>query len=195
MMLKKLPCGATSATKPGSVVVAAMALAAGLTLAACAVSSANSATPEPPPSAGLETASCASSSTTSADPVTSGESAEPSTPDDPATVEEIAGSQLKRVVLTQQAAERLNIKTTQVREQIVASQARTAVPYAAVIYDADGGTWVYTMPEPLTYVREQVTIEDVQADLGILSAGPPMGTVVVNEGAAMLYGTELGVGE
>jgi hypothetical protein len=109
----------------------------------------------------------------------------------PAKVEAIAGSKVKSVTLTQRAAERLAIRTAPLVEEV----GRKVVPYAAVIYDADGNTWVYTMPRPLTYVRESVAVLDISADRALLSAGPPAGTQVVVEGAAMLYGTELGVGK
>jgi hypothetical protein len=41
-----------------------------------------------------------------------------------------------------------------------------------VIYDAEGVTWVYTMPQPLTYIRQRVTIDRVEAKDAVLSQGP-----------------------
>ena len=32
------------------------------------------------------------------------------------------------------------------------------VPYAAVIYDAQGQTWSYVTTEPLVFMREQITV-------------------------------------
>jgi hypothetical protein len=72
---------------------------------------------------------------------------------------------------------------------------RPVAPYAAVIYGLQGDTWLYTNPEPLTFVREPVTIDYIDGDLAILAEGPPAGTVVVTAGAAELYGTEFGVGK
>jgi hypothetical protein len=116
-------------------------------------------------------------------------------PESPAKVQPIAGSPVKQVTLTPRAAERLAIKTMPVTNTTVKLQPRTVIPYSAVIYDVDGTTWVYTMPAQLTYLRQKVTIQDVTGDSAVLSAGPPAGTAVVSEGAAMLYGTELGVGK
>jgi len=113
----------------------------------------------------------------------------------PAKVEDVAGSPLKRVTLTERAAERIDVKTTQLSDARVAGQPRKVIPYAAVIYEVDGSTWVYTMPQPLTYIRERVTVEDITGDRAVLTAGPAAGTAVVTQGAALLYGTELGVGK
>lgn len=103
-----------------------------------------------------------------------------------ATVESIAGSEVKRVTLTQQAADRLGIKT-------VAARAGS-VPYAAVIYDTEGASWVYTVPQPLSFVREKVVVATVGATDATLWAGPPAGTLVVVTGVPELFGAELGIG-
>jgi hypothetical protein len=104
-----------------------------------------------------------------------------------AKVESIAGSQVKRVILSQQAVDRLGIRT-------VAVQANT-VPYSAVIYDTSGTAWVYTVPQPLAFVREKLDVATVGAINATFSAGPAAGTVVVVTGASELLGAELGVGQ
>jgi hypothetical protein len=71
---------------------------------------------------------------------------------------------------------------------------RKIVPYAAVIYGPHGETWVYTSPEPLTFIRHPIAIDYIQEDQVVLSDGPPSGTKVVTVGVAELYGTEYGVG-
>jgi hypothetical protein len=58
----------------------------------------------------------------------------------------------------------------------------------------NGQAWVYTMPQPLTYVRHRVTVDYVEGDRAVLSDGPPPGTAIVTDGVAELYGIELGVG-
>jgi hypothetical protein len=108
------------------------------------------------------------------------------------TVEKIAGSDLKRVVLTQKAAERLDIKTGKMAAD--ASGAMTA-PYAALVYDGKGKTWVYTNPEPLVYVRAPVVVESIKGPNAILKSGPATGTTVVVVGVAELYGAESGIGK
>jgi hypothetical protein len=71
---------------------------------------------------------------------------------------------------------------------------RKIVPYAAVMYGPHGETWVYTNPEPLTFIRHSIAIDYIDGDQVVLSDGPPTGTKVVTVGVAELYGTESGVG-
>src|SRR6266581_2617264 len=110
--------------------------------------------------------------------------------DAPARVEHIAGTGLSRVILTAQAANRLGIQTTPVRDAQVRGALRKVVPYSALIYDLHGDTWVYTNPEPLTFVRAYVSVDYIDGDLAVLSNGPPSGTEVVTIGAPELYGAE-----
>lgn len=68
------------------------------------------------------------------------------------------------------------------------------VPYAAIIYDVNGKTWVYAKdPNTLAYVRVSVTIDYIDDEEAFLSDGPPVGTEVVTVGGSLLYGTETGV--
>lgn len=116
---------------------------------------------------------------------------------EPAHVEDIEGSELKRVMLTTRAMERLDIKTDQVTERVVKYSPSTmgkVVPYAALIYDPNGGTWVYTSPEPQVFVRYSIHVDYIEGDRVILKEGPPVGTVVATVGVAELYGTETGMG-
>jgi hypothetical protein len=108
----------------------------------------------------------------------------------PAKVEPVAGTNLSRVILTAEAAKRLGIQTASVRDTQVRDQQRKVVPYAAVLYDLHGETWVYTNPSPLTFVRNRVSIDNIDGDLAVLSQGPPSGTAVVTVGVPELYGTE-----
>jgi ABC-type oligopeptide transport system substrate-binding subunit len=110
--------------------------------------------------------------------------------DSPATVDEIEGSELKRITLTAKAAERLDIQTAEVER---ATDGLT-IPYGAVVWDADGTTWTYTSPEELVFVRAPITLDRIDGDQAILDDGPEPGTVVVHVGAAELWGTEHGVG-
>jgi hypothetical protein len=68
------------------------------------------------------------------------------------------------------------------------------VPYSAVMYDAQGDTWVFTNPEPLVFVRQAIAIEYIHKDLAVLKEGPPTGTVIVSVGAAELMGVEQKIG-
>ncbi len=68
------------------------------------------------------------------------------------------------------------------------------VPYAAVLYDVEGGTWVYVKdPDALAFTRESITVDYIEGDLAFLLAGPPSGAEVVTVGGSELYGAETGV--
>ena len=122
------------------------------------------------------------------------------TKEEPATVEPIEGTDLSRVILTAKASERLGIETALVRQAEVGpaggeAALRKVIPYAAVLYDPNGNTFVYTNGEPFTFVRAPITVDYIEGELAILHDGPPSGTAVVTVGAAELYGTEFGVGK
>jgi hypothetical protein len=72
---------------------------------------------------------------------------------------------------------------------------RPVIPYSAVIYDPSGGTWVYTNPEPLVFVRHRIEVDFIQAGLAVLKDGPTEGTAVVATGAVLLMGVELKFGQ
>ena len=113
---------------------------------------------------------------------------------DVATVEPIEGSDVARVTLSEDAARRLDITTAPIAA-LGGGTARTAMPYAAVLYDPNGDTWAYTNPEPLVFVRSPITVVTIEGNRAVLSAGPAAGTQVVTVGAAELLGTEYEVGE
>jgi hypothetical protein len=108
---------------------------------------------------------------------------------EPAKLEPIKGTDVQRVIFDAEAAERVGLKTAPIRQD----GQETVMPYEAVIYGADGNTYTYTAPEPLTYVRQQISIDHVAGDSVMLSDGPPTGTEVVTVGAAEVYGTEFEV--
>jgi cobalt-zinc-cadmium efflux system membrane fusion protein len=68
------------------------------------------------------------------------------------------------------------------------------VPWSAVVFDVDGGSWVYGAPGQHRYVRRRVAVGHVAGDLAVLTRGPAAGTAVVTVGAAELFGTEFGAG-
>ena len=108
-----------------------------------------------------------------------------STKIDPVKLEPVEGTDFKRVILTEKAAQRLDIQTAEV--------SGTSIPYAAVIYDTEGNTWVYTNPAPLTFVRAPIAIDHIDGDQAVLSQGLDSGTTVVTLGVSELYGAETGV--
>jgi hypothetical protein len=103
----------------------------------------------------------------------------------PSTLEDIEGSELKRVILTEKAAERIGVETVPAN--------RMAVPYAAVIYDIEGNTWVYTNPEPLTFVRAPIVVDYIEGDQAFLAQGLETDAPIVTVGVAEIYGAETGV--
>jgi hypothetical protein len=109
----------------------------------------------------------------------------------PAIIEPVPGTSLRRITLSEKAAQRLDIQTSEVVED--ASGARV-VPYASVLYDLAGEAWVYTSPEPQTFVRQRVSVSRISGADAYLKDGPPAGTRVVTVGVAQLYGAEKGVG-
>ena len=88
-----------------------------------------------------------------------------------ATIEDIAGSALKRVTVTATAAKRLN-SLNGVWSQALA----TPDPYSAVLYDPDGHTWAFAEKGPRSFVREPISVAAIDGDVASLTAGPPVGT-------------------
>lgn len=104
----------------------------------------------------------------------------------PVTLDPIAGTDLNRLTLTEKAAERLGVETV----PVVAKEGKVIVPYAALLYDPSGQAWVYVNVEPLVFVRQTVTVDDISGDEAILSEGPEVGDKVVTMGATELFGSE-----
>jgi hypothetical protein len=103
----------------------------------------------------------------------------------PSELVPIEGTELSKVILTEKAAERIGVETV--------SASGTEVPYAAVVYDIEGNAWIYTNPEPLTFVREQVVIDHIDGDKAVLAESLSSELDVVTVGVAELWGTETGV--
>jgi hypothetical protein len=110
---------------------------------------------------------------------------------EPATVEPVDGTDLSRVTLTDEAADRLDIQTASVEG---GAGGQIVMPYAALVYSPTGETWAYTNPEGLTFVRQEIVVDRIDGDRAVLSKGPAPGTKVATVGVAELYGAESGVG-
>ena len=109
----------------------------------------------------------------------------------PARVEATNDAKIMKVTLTPKAAERLGIVIDEVR---VDPSGRLIVPYASVLYDLTGKTWVYISADPLIFVRGVVVIDTIKGDNVYLSEGPPAGTKVLAAGVPQVFGTEVKVG-
>jgi len=114
---------------------------------------------------------------------------------EPVQISKIDGSDFNRVILSEKAAQRLDIKTAPVHEEQVNGTPRLVIPYAAVLYGLNGETWTYTNPESLTFVRQLITVDNIESDKAFLSKGPSVGTQVVTVGVAELYGADTGIGK
>jgi hypothetical protein len=108
---------------------------------------------------------------------------------EPASVEEIEGSDLSRVILEEDAARRIGLDTVPTTSR----GGRRVVPESAIWVDVNGDEWVYTNPEALVFVRAQVVVTRYDDGLAYLSDGPPPGTDVASVGVAELIGSEFGI--
>lgn len=108
---------------------------------------------------------------------------------EPAAVEPIEGSELARVILTDDAARRIGLDTTPVTSQ----GELTVVPESAIWVDVNGDEWVYTNPETLVFVRAQVVVDRYEAGSALLRDGPAPGTEVASIGVPQLIGSEFGI--
>jgi hypothetical protein len=100
-----------------------------------------------------------------------------------------------KVILSERAEQRLGIRTVAVRA-IAAAHGKPAplvVPYAAVVYDADGESWAFSVAAVRTYIRVPIKISSITGDVVQLSSGPKVGTQVVVVGAPELVGAEAGI--
>ena len=112
----------------------------------------------------------------------------------PAQVDKIDGSELSRVTLTEKAAERIGLETASVGELELDGSLRKVVPYSSLIYDPQGGSWIYTSPQARVFVRERVEIDRIEGDRVFLREGPSVGTEIASVGVVQIYGAETGVG-
>jgi RND family efflux transporter MFP subunit len=81
-----------------------------------------------------------------------------------------------------------------VRLPLKTTERGLVVPDSAVLYDINGGTWVYEDRGGGTYARRRVEIARHSGSLAIVARGIDAGVRVVTAGAAELFGTEFGAG-
>ena len=112
----------------------------------------------------------------------------------PSKLEAVKGGgedDLQRITFTKEGADRVDLKTTEVRR----AGNQTVIPYAALIYDDEAKTFVYTSPKPREFLHAAVTVDRIEGDRVLLSDGPPAGTKIVTTGATEVYGTEIEMAE
>lgn len=69
------------------------------------------------------------------------------------------------------------------------------VPWSAILYDINGGNWVYIRIASRVYSRRRVEVSHIVNDFAVLTRGVKVGDEVVAAGAAEIFGTEFGVGK
>ena len=95
-----------------------------------------------------------------------------------------------QITLSEEASKRLDVQTAAVEEADVNGAKQKSVPYAALLYDTTGATWVYTNPQQDTFIREAIKVDRIEGDKVVLAQGPAVATKVVTVGVAELYGSE-----
>ena len=98
---------------------------------------------------------------------------------------------IKRITLKDVESQRLGIEFAEVTK----SGERLTMPYNALLYDPSGGEWAFASAEKNVYARIALKVEAIEADKVYLAKGPAVGTKLVTNGAAELYGIEFGVGK
>lgn len=68
-------------------------------------------------------------------------------------------------------------------------------PWSAILYDMNGGNWVYVKVSPGVFSRRRVAVSHVVGELAVLTRGVRAGDEVVTAGAVEIFGTEFGVGK
>ncbi len=69
---------------------------------------------------------------------------------------------------------------------------RLVLPWSAVLFDPQGGAWVYEQTAPQTFTHRRVSILRVAGTDAVLEAGPAAGATIIITGAAELFGAEFG---
>ncbi len=100
---------------------------------------------------------------------------------------ELAGDARQRIRLTARRAAELGLATAPIGETKFGGKLRKVVPIMSVIYDPRGGTWVFSNPDSLVFVRERVKVDSLAGELAVLAEGPPVGVRIVTAGAANLF--------
>lgn len=108
----------------------------------------------------------------------------------PAEVVDVSGSDVKQVTFTEDAARRVGLATATAES----SGPHVTVPYEALVYDGQGESWVYEVSDDLSFMRQAVTVDRIEADVVFLTKGLEEGDTVVTTGSTEVYGEELGIG-
>ena len=69
------------------------------------------------------------------------------------------------------------------------------IPFNAVLHDIHGGQWVYARTAEHTYTRKRIQVVRLAGSDAVLASGPAVGTQIVTDGSAELFGTEFMTGK
>lgn len=109
----------------------------------------------------------------------------------PVSLQPVAGSDVRQVTLTAEAARRIDVETAPVRRRGPV----TEIPYASLLYGDAGQTFTVVSESPLRYLRVPIRVRRISGDEVILAQGPAVGTAVVTVGLAEIYSAEFEVTE
>jgi hypothetical protein len=97
-------------------------------------------------------------------------------PADAAKVQTVNG--VEQVTLSPEGVRRLGIETGSVAQ----SGTQKVIPYASVLYAADGSTFTFVSPKPRVYHEAKIVVDRIDGSRAILKSGPAAGTSVVTVG-------------
>jgi membrane fusion protein, heavy metal efflux system len=109
---------------------------------------------------------------------------------DPATATSDVFYALQSPATTVRPGERVSV-----RVPLIGSEEALVVPTEAVVYDLNGGAWVYEATGETTFVRRRIEIRSQTGTKTLVTRGISPGKKVVTAGAAELFGTEFGAGK
>ncbi|GEP43167.1 membrane fusion protein MtrC [Brevifollis gellanilyticus] len=92
---------------------------------------------------------------------------------------------------TLRAGERVAVEIPTVESK----EERLIVPFSAVLHDIHGGQWVYAQSADHAYTRARIQVARIAGADAVLASGPPVGTKIVTDGSAELFGTEFMTGK
>lgn len=91
----------------------------------------------------------------------------------------------------ERVAVRLSYGASRTFAPSVQAPPRRKVAASAVMRDAYGGAWVYTVVGKYTYERRRLDVSGAEGGFVTFESGPASGTAVVTTGAAELFGFEI----
>jgi len=92
---------------------------------------------------------------------------------------------------TMRAGERLAVEIPTPDSQ----EEHLVIPFNAVLHDINGGQWVYEQSAEHSYTRRRIQVARISGGDAVLASGPAVGSKIVTDGSAELFGTEFMTGK